>query len=199
MSEGYPVKIYKELDLSRSSLVLGWSEDIGNLGRKATDYLNRKLKGQEFAEIEPEDIEALADVPAETQPEAVKIVKKQPTAFARKVVARQISVEVPSRAAEVKVSDERIEKLKAQAEAHDRRMAKIDADPRVKEVQRLYRSSTVLFGLQGEIENAFCPVCGEDGTEKLRFLCHPKLTIDDAYDMTMKKHKQLRAEKEGHG
>ena len=65
MSEGYPVKIYKELDLSRSALVLGWSEDIGNLGRKATDYLNRKLKGQEFAEIEPEDFFSLGGVTIE--------------------------------------------------------------------------------------------------------------------------------------
>ncbi|MCK5182370.1 MAG: PAC2 family protein [Dehalococcoidia bacterium] len=65
MREGYPVKIYKELDLSRSSLVLGWSEDIGNLGRKVTDYLNRKLKGQEFAEIEPEDFFSLGGVTIE--------------------------------------------------------------------------------------------------------------------------------------
>jgi len=35
--------------------VLGWSEDAGGLGRKVTDYLNLKLKGQEFAEIEPGD------------------------------------------------------------------------------------------------------------------------------------------------
>ena len=55
MSQGYPITIHKEVELRQSSLVLGWSEDGGNLGRKATDYLNRKLKGQEFAEIEPED------------------------------------------------------------------------------------------------------------------------------------------------
>jgi proteasome assembly chaperone (PAC2) family protein len=46
--------MHKEPGLSRSSLVLGWRGDVGNLGRKATDYLNRKLKGQEFAEINPE-------------------------------------------------------------------------------------------------------------------------------------------------
>jgi len=49
------MKIYREPDLRQSSLVLGWSEDAGNLGRKVTDYLNLKLKGQEFAEIEPRD------------------------------------------------------------------------------------------------------------------------------------------------
>lgn len=65
MSQGYPVKIYKEPDLRRSSLVLGWSEDMGNLGRKATGYLNRKLKGQEFAEIEPEDFFSLGGVAIE--------------------------------------------------------------------------------------------------------------------------------------
>lgn len=62
MSQGYPVKIYKEPDLRRSSLVLGWSEDVGNLGLKATGYLNHKLKGQEFAEIEPEDFFPLGGV-----------------------------------------------------------------------------------------------------------------------------------------
>ena len=35
---------------------------MGNLGRKATGYLNRKLKGQEFAEIEPEDFFTLGGV-----------------------------------------------------------------------------------------------------------------------------------------
>jgi len=38
---------------------------MGNLGRKATGYLNRKLKGQEFAEIEPEDFFPLGGVAIE--------------------------------------------------------------------------------------------------------------------------------------
>lgn len=54
MSQAYPVKIYQKPEFCQSSLVLGWNEDVGNLGRKVTDYLNRKLKGREFAEIEPE-------------------------------------------------------------------------------------------------------------------------------------------------
>jgi len=65
LSQEYPIKIYKEPDLRRSSLVLGWSEEVGNLGRKATGYLNRKLKGQEFAEIEPEDFFPLGGVAIE--------------------------------------------------------------------------------------------------------------------------------------
>ncbi len=65
MSQGYPIKIYKEPDLRQSSLVLGWSEDMGNLGRKVTDYLNRKLRGEEFAEIEPEDFFSLGGVAIE--------------------------------------------------------------------------------------------------------------------------------------
>jgi len=55
LNQGYPTTIYQEPDLHQSSLVLGWSEDAGDLGRKVTDYLNLKLKGQEFAEVEPED------------------------------------------------------------------------------------------------------------------------------------------------
>lgn len=54
MSPEPSVKIHKEPELSQSSLVLGWNDDVGNLGRKATGYLNRKLKGQEFGEIDPE-------------------------------------------------------------------------------------------------------------------------------------------------
>ncbi len=65
MSQGYPIKIYKEPELRQSSLVLGWSEDMGNLGRKATGYLNRKLNGQEFAEIEPEAFFPLGGVAIE--------------------------------------------------------------------------------------------------------------------------------------
>jgi len=38
---------------------------MSNLGRKATGYLNRKLKGQEFAEIEPEDFFPLGGVAIE--------------------------------------------------------------------------------------------------------------------------------------
>ena len=55
MNQRSPITVYREPDLHESSLVLGWSEDAGGLGRKVTDYLNLKLKGQEFAEIEPGD------------------------------------------------------------------------------------------------------------------------------------------------
>lgn len=65
MSQEYPIKIYKEPDLRRPSLVLGWSEDMSNLGRKTTGYLNRKLKGQKFADIEPEDFFPLGGVAIE--------------------------------------------------------------------------------------------------------------------------------------
>jgi proteasome assembly chaperone (PAC2) family protein len=57
-----PVTIYQKPDLHQSSLVLGWSEDAGHLGRRVTDYLNLKLKGREFAEIEPEAFFAMGGV-----------------------------------------------------------------------------------------------------------------------------------------
>jgi len=65
LSQEYPIKIYKKPDLLCSSLVLGWSEDMSNLGRKVTGYLNRKLKGQKFAEIETEDFFSLGGVAIE--------------------------------------------------------------------------------------------------------------------------------------
>jgi proteasome assembly chaperone (PAC2) family protein len=55
LNQGYPITVYQEPDLRQCSLVLGWSEDAGGLGPKVTKYLNLSLKGQEFAEIEPED------------------------------------------------------------------------------------------------------------------------------------------------
>jgi proteasome assembly chaperone (PAC2) family protein len=62
LNQGNPISIYQEPDLRQSSLVLGWKEDAGGLGRGVTDYLNLKLKGQEFAEIEPEDFFAMGGV-----------------------------------------------------------------------------------------------------------------------------------------
>jgi predicted ATP-grasp superfamily ATP-dependent carboligase len=55
LNQAYPVTIYQEPDFEQSCLLLGWSEDAGDLGRGVTDYLNSKLKGQEFGKIEPED------------------------------------------------------------------------------------------------------------------------------------------------
>ncbi len=54
MSEKYPFKIYRKPKLESSSLVIGWSEDAGKLGPKVVDYLNKKLGGKEFGEIEAE-------------------------------------------------------------------------------------------------------------------------------------------------
>jgi len=65
LSKEYPVKIHKKPKLQSSSLVLGWSEDMSNLGGKVTGYLNQKLKGQEFAEIEPDDFFSLGGVTIE--------------------------------------------------------------------------------------------------------------------------------------
>lgn len=65
MSEKRPFKIYKEPELQSSSLVVGWSEDAGRLGSGVIDYLNNKLGGEEFAEIEPVDFFALGGVSVE--------------------------------------------------------------------------------------------------------------------------------------
>jgi len=62
LNRAYSVRVHEEPNLRRSCLVLGWSGDVGNLGRKATDYLKRKLRGQEFAEIEPEDFFSMGGV-----------------------------------------------------------------------------------------------------------------------------------------
>ena len=49
------LKFSRQPKLQRPSLVVSWSVDAGKLGTKVADYLNKKLGGQSFCEIEPED------------------------------------------------------------------------------------------------------------------------------------------------
>ncbi len=51
--------------LRRPSLVVGWSLDAGKLGTKVTDYLNRKLGGENFYDIEPVEFSQLGGVTIE--------------------------------------------------------------------------------------------------------------------------------------
>ncbi len=65
MSEKHAFEIYGEPEIESSSLVVGWSEDAGKLGTKVADYLNKKLGGEEFGEIEPADFFPLGGVSVE--------------------------------------------------------------------------------------------------------------------------------------
>jgi len=65
LGETSSFKIYKELNLRSSSLIVGWSEDAGRLGGKVIDYLNKKLSCEEFGEIEPVDFFPLGGVSVE--------------------------------------------------------------------------------------------------------------------------------------
>ncbi len=62
MIERHPIRIYVEPKLPRSSLVVGWSQDSGDLGMRVTDYLIQNLGCQEFGEIDPADFFALEGV-----------------------------------------------------------------------------------------------------------------------------------------
>ncbi|UCC61139.1 MAG: PAC2 family protein [Dehalococcoidia bacterium] len=65
MTEKQPYKVFGQPEFESSTLVVGWSEDAAKLGSKVTDYLNRELGGQEFAEIEPDDFFPLGGVSVE--------------------------------------------------------------------------------------------------------------------------------------
>jgi len=65
LSEKHPLKIYGKPKLESSSLVVGWGEDAGRLGTKVIDYLNKRLGGKEFGEIEPADFFPLGGVSVE--------------------------------------------------------------------------------------------------------------------------------------
>ena len=49
-------------ELQSSSLIVGWSVDASGLGAGVADYLNRKLGGESFCEIEPVDFFLLGGV-----------------------------------------------------------------------------------------------------------------------------------------
>lgn len=65
MSEKHPYRVYFEPELESASLVVGWNEDAGMLGVSVTDYINEKLGGVAFAEIEPLDFFPLGGVSIE--------------------------------------------------------------------------------------------------------------------------------------
>jgi len=58
-------KLWGQPELQSPPLVVGWNVDAGKLGTKVTDYLNRKLGGQSFAEIEPVEFFQLGGVTIE--------------------------------------------------------------------------------------------------------------------------------------
>lgn len=58
-------KLSEQPELQSPSLVVGWNVDVAKLGRKVTNYLNRKLEGQGFAEIEPAEFFPLGGVTIE--------------------------------------------------------------------------------------------------------------------------------------
>jgi len=60
-----PLRFSWQPKLQSSSLVVGWSVDAGRLGAKVTDYLNRKLGGKSFGEIEPVEFFPLGGVAIE--------------------------------------------------------------------------------------------------------------------------------------
>lgn len=55
-------KVYKQPKLQNPSLILSWSEDIAQLGPTVINFLNNKLGGEKFADIEPSDFFAMGGV-----------------------------------------------------------------------------------------------------------------------------------------
>ncbi len=60
-----PLKFSWQPELQHPSLVVGWGMDASKLGAKVIDYLNRKLGGQGFCEIEPAEFFPLGGVTIE--------------------------------------------------------------------------------------------------------------------------------------
>ena len=56
------LKIHSTPPFKSSSLIVGWHEDVAGLGANVIDYINSKLGGEAFAEIEPLDFFPLGSV-----------------------------------------------------------------------------------------------------------------------------------------
>lgn len=65
MSEAQPFRLFTKPKLESSSLVVAWNQDVGKVGAGVADYLNKKLGGREFAEINPEGFFSLGGVSVE--------------------------------------------------------------------------------------------------------------------------------------
>jgi len=60
-----PFKLFAKPRLESSSLVIAWNQDVGKVGPNVADYLNKKLKTRELAEISPEGFFSLGGVSVE--------------------------------------------------------------------------------------------------------------------------------------
>lgn len=58
-------KFSEQPQFENPSMIVGWEQDSGNLGPKVIEYLNKKLKGKSFCEIEPTGFFSLAGVAVE--------------------------------------------------------------------------------------------------------------------------------------
>jgi proteasome assembly chaperone (PAC2) family protein len=59
------VEMHSQPELGNASLIVGWQQDIGKLGQKVIEYLNRHIKARIFYEIEPVDFFPLMGVAIE--------------------------------------------------------------------------------------------------------------------------------------
>ena len=57
-----PLRFSRQPELQNPSFIVGWSTDAGRLGTRIINYLNNKLSGQPFCEIEPVDFFPLRGV-----------------------------------------------------------------------------------------------------------------------------------------
>jgi len=56
------LKFSERPEFQNPSLIVGWQEDSGKLSPKVIEYLNKKIKGRSFCEIEPVSFFSLAGV-----------------------------------------------------------------------------------------------------------------------------------------
>jgi len=59
------VKFSQQPEFENPSLILGWDKDAGQLSPKVIEYLNKKINGRTFCQIEPADFFSLAGVTVE--------------------------------------------------------------------------------------------------------------------------------------
>lgn len=68
--------------------------------------------------------------------------------------------------------DQRTELSEAMQRSDERRRERAK-DAWVQERGKWWRAMEAMMGISGNVEDAYCPICGEPGATHLRFICHP--------------------------
>jgi len=78
--------------------------------------------------------------------------------------------------------DQRTELSEAMQRSGERRRERAK-DAWIQERGKWWRAMEAMMGISGNVEDAYCPICGEPGATHLRFICHPEHDMAAVLDL----------------